>query len=120
MSITVNWAVTYMNCYPQEAGESEVVFQVGWSCNASAPTGVVNPAGDSVYYASSAIGEVNVTYVPGQPFTPYNQLTQQQVLGWVWGQVDQAAVEATVTAQVQSQIDKPVVTPPLPWAPAQA
>ena len=116
MSITVNWAVTYMNCYPQEAGESEVVFQVGWSCNASAPTGVVNPAGDSVYYASSAIGEVNVTYVPGQPFTPYNQLTQQQVLGWVWEQVDQAAVEATVTAAVQAQISNPVVTPPLPWA----
>lgn len=116
MSITVNWAVTYMKCYPQEAGETEVVFQVGWSCNASAPTGVVNPAGDSLYYASSVNGEVNVAYVPGQPFTPYDQLTQQQVLGWVWEVVNKTEVEGTVTANVQSQSDNPIVTPPLPWA----
>jgi hypothetical protein len=38
-------------------------------------------------------------------------------LGWVFaGGVDQAAVEANVTQQINDQINPPVVTLPLPWA----
>jgi hypothetical protein len=50
-------------------------------------------------------------------FTPYAQLTESQVLGWIWANgVDQTATEAAVAQQIQNQINPPVVTPPLPWA----
>jgi hypothetical protein len=55
--------------------------------------------------------------VQGTSFVPYNQLTEQTVLGWVWANgVDQAATEAAVQTQLDNQINPPVVTPKLPWA----
>ena len=44
--------------------------------------------------------------------------TQDQVLGWCYANgVDQTAIEANVTAQIENQINPPVIAPPLPWAP---
>jgi hypothetical protein len=54
--------------------------------------------------------------VQGENFTPYNQLTQDQVLGWVWANgVDKAATEAAVEGQIQNQKNPPIVSPKLPW-----
>jgi hypothetical protein len=55
--------------------------------------------------------------VEGTSFTPYANLTQDQVLGWIWASgVDKDATEAAVEQQIQNQINPPIVTPPLPWA----
>jgi len=54
---------------------------------------------------------------PTGSFTAYSSLTQEQVLGWVWANgVSKEATEAAVEAQLQAQINPPVVTPPLPWS----
>jgi len=58
-----------------------------------------------------------VTYTAGSPYTPYADLTQDQVLGWIWASgVDKDATEAAVNQQIDNAINPPVVTPPLPWA----
>lgn len=107
MSATINWTVTQMDCYPQEAGQTDVVFTVHWTCS-----------GTQDEYAASVY---STTAVPapaeGTPFTPYADLTQEQVLGWIWANgVDQAATEAAVQQQIDNQINPPVIQPPLPWA----
>ena len=57
----------------------------------------------------------------GGSFTPYANLTQEQVLGWCWaGGVDKAAIESGIQTQIDGQINPPVVQPPLPWAAPQA
>ena len=49
-------------------------------------------------------------------FTPYADLTQDQVLGWVWANgVDKDTTEAAVQSMIDNQINPPIVTPPLPW-----
>jgi hypothetical protein len=102
---TITWTITAMDCYPQEGGNTDVVFNVHWTC--AGTDGTYNA---SVYSTCTVPG-------PGNPFTPYDQLTQQQVLGWIWANgVDQAATEAAVQTQLDNQINPPVVTPPLPWA----
>jgi hypothetical protein len=52
-------------------------------------------------------------------FTPYDQLTQQQVIDWISAQ-DIANAQACVQGQIDSQITPPVSpeNTPLPWAPA--
>lgn len=106
MTATIAWTVTAMDCYPQAEGETDVVFNVHWTCS-----GVQDTYNASVYATCA------VTYTAGTPYTPYNQLTQNQVLGWIWANgVDQAATEAAVQQQIENQINPPVVTPPLPWA----
>jgi hypothetical protein len=57
--------------------------------------------------------------MPEGSFTPYDQLTQAQVLGWCYANgVDQTAVEANVQGSIDNQINPTVVQPPLPWATA--
>lgn len=51
----------------------------------------------------------------GESFVNYNTLTEETVLGWVWGKVDKEAVEAALTAQINAQ-KAPVKANGLPWA----
>ena len=44
--------------------------------------------------------------------------TEQKVLDWCFANgVDQAAIEANVSLQIENQINPPVVSLPLPWVP---
>ena len=84
---TITWTVTAMDCYPQEGGNTDVVFTVHWTC-----------AGTDGTYNASIYSTCSVP-TPEGTFTPYAQLTQSQVLGWVWANgVDQTATEAPSAA----------------------
>lgn len=108
MSATITWSITAMDCYPQAEGQTDVVFTVHWTC-----------AGVQDTYTASVYSTCPVTYTQGSPYTPYADLTQDQVLGWIWASgVDQAATEAAVQQQIDNQINPPVVQPPLPWVSA--
>jgi hypothetical protein len=102
---TFNWQITSMPAYSQIDGETDVVFQVNWSCGATEDK-----------LSASSVGAVPVTYTAGSPFTPYEQLTQDQVWGWVNPQIDRPAIEANLQALIDAQKNPPVVTPPLPWS----
>jgi len=54
-------------------------------------------------------------------FTPYDQLTQEQVIGWISPQ-DITNAQANVQGQIDSMINPPVSpqNTPLPWAAPQA
>ena len=105
MTNTYTWLVGQMSCYPQLEGQTDVVFIVYWSCNATDGT-----------YTATQYGSIGVTYVAGSPYTPYADLTQDQVLGWAWDSgVDKAGVQAALDANIANQVDPPVVNPPLPW-----
>jgi hypothetical protein len=102
---TYTWSVTAMNCYPDAEGQSDVVFTVHWTC-----------AGTDGTYNGSVYSTCSVP-APTGSFTPYADLTQDQVLGWIWSSgVDKDATESAVAQQIQNQVNPPVVTPALPWA----
>lgn len=116
MSATITWVIEWMQCYPQEDGKTNVVITAGWRCN-GAQTAGTPPVG----YTGTVYGTCGFTLDPSASFTPYADLTQDQVLGWCWANgVDKDATEAVVQQQIDTQINPPVIQPPLPWAPAQA
>jgi len=97
-----------MDAYPEYEGEPDVVFTVHWTLTGTDGT-----------YAGSVYGAQGITLVEGATFTPYADLTEAQVIGWVqtaMGAEQVAAYEANVAQQIEDQIDPPVVTPPLPWS----
>jgi hypothetical protein len=105
MSTSFYWAIANMDAYPQAEGQVDVVFQVNWKCQAQ-----------DEQYSAISVGSVPVTYVAGTPYTPYADLTQEQVLGWVNPQIDRTEIEANLQALIDAQKNPTVVTPPLPWS----
>lgn len=108
MSITTTWIVEQMNCYPTYESQTDVVFNVAWRANAT----------DGTYNATS-YGTVGITYVAGSPYTPFADLTQAQVVGWVQaalGQEQVDAIDAGLATNIANQVNPPTVTPPLPWS----
>ena len=55
------------------------------------------------------------SWADGTPTTPYADLTQGTVLGWIWANgVDKEAVEASLQAQIDAQ-KNPVTATGVPW-----
>lgn len=66
-------------------------------------------------HQASVYGSANFA-APGNPFVPYADLTQDQVLDWCYANgVDKVAVEASIQQQINDQINPPIIQPPLPW-----
>ena len=67
-------------------------------------------------YSASAYGTCGFTYDASSPdFTPYDNLTESQVLGWCWANgVDQSAIEASLAANINEQ-KNPTTADGVPW-----
>ena len=104
--ITISWLIERLLVKPTEGSLTDVVITADWRCNGSQES-----------FSGTCYGSCSFAPPTGS-FTPYPDLTQDQVLGWCYANgVDQAAIEANVTAQIQNQINPPVVALPLPWVP---
>ena len=75
----------------------------------------------TVHYVVSAVdGEFTastygtVGYTEEGAFTPYSQLTEAVVVGWVKDSLGQETVEASLAAQIEAQ-KNPVQESGLPW-----
>ena len=103
--MTILWLIERLLVKPTEGSLTDVVITADWRCNGTDET-----------YSGTCYGSCSFA-PPSGSFTPYEDLTEQQVLDWCYANgVDQAAIEANVTAQIENQINPPVVTLPLPWA----
>jgi len=103
--ITLSWIIERLLVKPIEGSNPDVVITADWRCNGTDDT-----------YSGTCYGSCSFA-PPSGSFTPYEDLTQEQVLNWCYENgVDQAAIEANVTQQINDQINPPVVTLPLPWA----
>ena len=103
--MTVTWSVNAMDCNPTAQGQADVVFNVHWTCSGTQDT-----------YSASINNTCPVEFAGGT-YTPFEQLTKEQVLTWIWSNgVDKATVEAAVEQRIQEQINPPVVTKHVPWS----
>ena len=112
--MTILWLIERLLVKPTEGTLTDVVITADWRCNGTETTG----SGDTEKtYNGTCYGSCSFQ-PPSGSFTPYEDLTEQQVLDWCFTNgVDQAAIEANVTLQIQNQINPPVVVLPLPWVP---
>jgi hypothetical protein len=102
---TINWIIERLLVKPTEGPNTDVVITADWRCN-----------GTQDQYSGTCYGSASFA-PPTENFTPYDQLTQDQVLDWCFANgVDQSAIEANVTQQIADQVNPPIIAPPLPWA----
>ena len=104
--ITLSWIIERLLVKPVEGSLTDVVITADWRCNGSQDN-----------YSGTCYGSCSFA-PPSGSFTPYDQLTEAQVLGWCYANgVDQSTIEANVTQQINDQINPPIIAPPLPWLP---
>jgi hypothetical protein len=112
--ITISWIIERLLVKPTEGDKTDVVITADWRCNGTETTGTGD---DEKTYSGTCYGSASFAPPTGN-FTPYEDLTQEQVLGWCFANgVDQAAIEANVTLQIENQINPPIVCLPNPWLP---
>ena len=103
--MTILWLIERLLVKPTEGSNTDVVITADWRCNGTDET-----------YSGTCYGSCSFQ-PPSGSFTPYEDLTEAQVLDWCYENgVDQTAIEANVAAQIENQINPPVVVLPLPWA----
>lgn len=101
----ITWNISQLDCHPQENANTNVVFTAHWQCN-----------GTDGAYNASVYSTCSIPINTGESFTPYAELTKEQVLDWIWANgVDKEATETAVEQQIENQKNPPVVSPPLPW-----
>ena len=112
--MNISWIIERLLVKPTEGTLTDVVITADWRCNGTETTG----SGDTEKtYSGTCYGSCSFA-PPTEGFTPYDQLTEQQVLDWCYANgVDKTAIEANVTQQINDQINHPVIAPPLPWLP---
>ena len=113
--MTILWLIERLLVKPTEGTLTDVVITADWRCNGTEITG----SGDTEKtYSGTCYGSCSFQPPTGS-FTPYEDLTQEQVLQWCYENgVDKTAIEANVSLQIENQINPPVVTLPLPWVPS--
>jgi hypothetical protein len=107
MTIQYIWGITKIKAYPTVEDKTNVICTVEWKLT------VTNGERNKQIF-----GTISIPIVHLEPFTPYDQLTEEQVLGWVhneMGPVQIAQLEAGVLSQLEQMINPPVLVVPLPW-----
>jgi len=107
MAFTYTWGVNSMESYPEAQGLTDVVCTVNWVCNGTDGTN-----------DGAIVGSIGVTLNPDAPYTPYAELTQNQVVLWVQEALGPDMVkdiETAVGVQITNNYYRPVVLPN-PWS----
>jgi hypothetical protein len=110
LDINYNWNFNPLECYPSQSGQTDVVFNVHYQLYASTGS-----------YSASSIGVQSIGPVDGETFTPFEELTKEQVQTWVMDSmnaINTGSVDSLYTSlanQIQNQITPPTVIMSSPW-----
>jgi len=99
MAITYKWDIPQMNAHIQAEGEENVIYTVHYRYTGSEES-------NGKTYSSTTIGTQGYTYVAGAPFAPYenSEAFEAIVIGWLESSLDVAQMQASIAANIQSQI----------------
>jgi len=109
MTIEFTTTITSMEAYPIKEGVPLYVFRVYWNYLGKDDTGV----------GTAMQGSTDIPASDPQSATPYADLTQEQVMGWVQEYTPAwtwAEYSDKISAWITAQYTPSVVSPALPWA----
>ncbi len=108
--MTTLWQIEQLIVAPKQGELTRVVITAAWRCN-----------GADGNHFGTCYGAASFTAPDPADFIPYLNLTQDEVLGWVFDSgVDKAAIEQNVSDQIERSKNPPTVSLPLPWESAPA
>ena len=102
------WTIATLESNTADGG----VTVAHWRCNAEETVGTGD---DAVTYTASSYGTCGFSPdALADGFVAYADLTEADVLAWVWNEVDKDSTEASLTARIEAD-KNPVSTTGTPW-----
>ena len=99
-----NWIISAMECVKKENDLTDVVITIHWRYNAEKDD-----------FNAETYGATSVPLPTGEEFTPYEDLTKDQVVGWLMSELDVEAMNENLNAQIELLINPINVTLPAPF-----
>ena len=104
MATTFEWAIERMTCQANLEDKSDVVNAVFYNCT-----------GNDGTHSVTFNGVCPIEYKAGS-FIQFDQLTQEQVMGWLIANgLDKASVESGVQREIDKRYIPPLVIKMPPW-----
>ena len=100
-----NWIISALECKVKEGDMTDVVYTVHWRYNATNENGITVDT-----YGAQVVGSPD----PAN-FTPYENITKEQVVGWLEASLDVPALQLQLDKQINLIVNPIDVTPPLPF-----
>ena len=102
------WYINQMSCVPQDGELVDFVITVAWSRFAKETI-------NGVDYFASVYGSQSFSKHDVTNFIPYEDLTYDIVCGWLDASLDVEALDLNLDAQIENQVNPPIVVLPLPF-----
>ena len=105
-NIVFNWIISQLDCKPNIDGFQDYVVVCHWRYGATY---------ENLY--TDIYGACPFTVDPENPdFTPYAELTEDQVIGWLESSLDVLSMQEQLAKSIEELINPPIISPPLPWS----
>jgi hypothetical protein len=107
--ITYDWNCKTVDVHPQEEGQTDVVYNVHWIVTGTSDQ--LDPQGNA--YSATNIGTQIVPLSEGEAFIPFEDLTNEIVVGWTkeaMGEYQVDQIETSIASQIEDQKNPVSVT----------
>ena len=108
MAIEYKYEIQNMEVSPSEGGLENVVKKVNWMYSGTED-------GDGIKYFGCTTGTFEIDSASADSFTSFNDLTEEQIKGWIQSQIDEAVIKTDIDSQIETQKNPPIVVKSNPW-----
>jgi DUF2075 family protein len=102
------WYINQMESLPTDGDLKDFVINVHWNRNAKETI-------NGVEYFASVYGAQSFSKDDVANFIPYEDLTYDIVSSWLDNSIDVAALDLNLDAQIENQVNPPIIVLPLPF-----
>ena len=103
--INYQWTISALDCKVKEEDLNDVVYTVHWRYRGTDENGITAET-----YGAQSVGTPDP-----DDFTPYDEITKEQVVSWLEASMDVDAMDVNLANQINLIINPVDVTLPLPW-----
>ena len=102
MAITYTWTIVSLEAKAQQDNHENVIFNIHWRLDGY-------KIDNEIKYHASSYGVQHMEY-DADNFTPYNDLTKEDVVGWLEDTLDVEAMKSNLSDNINLQINPIDVT----------
>jgi len=91
--INYKWIIHQLEAKIKQDNLDNVIYRIHWE--------LIGVDSENSDYWSNRLGAEDVKYIEGEPFTPYADLTKEQVVGWLSSLLDVEVLKSNIAENIE-------------------